>query len=325
MRIAIIGAGAIGGNIGAQLAHAGAEVSLLARGPHLAAIQAKGLSVEAPEQNFTVKVKASDDPAVLGPQDALIITVKSPALPDLAPKLKPLFGPETFYVTAMNGVPHWFFYNQPAPHKDRRLQSIDPDGLLWRALPPERAVGGMLWMPVSVPEPGKVRRSGENRLMLGEPDGRESARVSALAAILQQGGISVPVSKNIRREIWLKLVANIGSSPLSVLTDSDVGAVSTDPGTAVLKQAIQEETTAVGRAFGFEPEPPATARLTNPANRHKPSMLQDFEAGRPMEIESIIGVVPELGRLADIPTPTIDLILALMRRKAAALAERRSA
>lgn len=322
MKIAIIGAGAIGGNIGASLARAGEEVSLLARGPHLAAIQAKGLRLETPEETHTVKVKASDDPAALGRQDIVILTVKSPALPALAPRLKPLFGPETFYVTAMNGIPHWFFYNQPAPHNGRKLNSIDPDGLLWRELPPERALGSVLWMPTSVPEPGLVKRIGENRLSLGEPNGKSSARVEALAKALIAGGIEAPIRGNIRYDIWLKLAANIGSSPVATLTDSDVGAMAQDEGARMVMAAIRAETASVGEAFGFPSDPTEGRRRPAGANRHKPSMLQDFEAGRPMEIESIIGVVPELGRIANIPTPTIDLILALMRRKALAMAER---
>ncbi len=328
MKIAIIGAGAIGGYIGGRLARAGIEVSLLARGAHLAAIQTRGLTLEfsgeGGTERYTVHPRASDDPAALGPQDALIITVKAPALPELAPRLKPLLGPDTAWVTAMNGIPYWYFFGHPGPLANTRLKGPDPSGSIWHDLPPERAIGGVLWLPASVPEPGLVKRGNGNRLSLGEPDGSTSARLTAIAAALQQAGIEAPLKSDIRQEIWHKLWGNLSFSPLAVLTLSTHGALVNDPGTRAVARAMMLEAQAVGEALGISFPGDADERIKHSATigAHKPSMLQDLEAGRPMEIESITGVISELGRLTGHATPTIDLVLALARRRAANLTPR---
>ncbi|WP_428246165.1 2-dehydropantoate 2-reductase [Ferrovibrio sp.] len=324
MKIAIIGAGAIGGYIGGMLARAGFDVSLLARGAHLAAIQAKGLTVEIPGEDggidrFTVNPKASDDPAKLGSQDALLITVKAPALPDLAPRLKPMIGPDTAWVTAMNGIPYWYFYRQGGTHDGKQLLSCDPAGTLWRDLPPERAIGGVLWLPASVPEPGLIRRGRGNRLSLGEPDGSNSARVQAIAAALAKAGLEAPLRGDIRQEIWHKLWGNLSFSPLAVLTLSTLGQLAADPATRGVARAMMVEAQAVAEALGVQLPGSVEERIDHSAaiGAHKPSMLQDLEAHRPMEIESITGVISELGRMTGLATPTIDLVLALARRRAA--------
>ncbi len=329
MRIAIIGAGAIGGYIGGMLARsaeqgADLEVSLLARGAHLAAIQAKGLTVELPTEDggidrFTVHPKASDDPAALGPQDALLITVKAPALPALAPRLKPMIGPDTAWVTAMNGIPYWYFYGQGGQHDGKKLLSCDPTGTLWRDLPPTQAIGGVLWLPSSVPEPGLVRREHGNRVSLGEPDGSMSTRVQAIAAALIKAGIEAPLRADIRQEIWHKLWGNLSFSPLAVLTLSTLGQLAADPATRAVARAMMVEAQAVAEALGVRLPGTVDERIAHSAaiGTHKPSMLQDLEAHRPMEIESITGVISELGRMVGLETPTIDLVLALARRRAA--------
>ncbi len=330
LRIAIIGAGAIGGYIGGMLARAEAggapvQVSLLARGAHLAAIQAQGLRIESKEASFTVQPRASDDPAALGPQDVLLIAVKAPALPALAPQLKPLIGPETVWVTAMNGIPYWYFHGDPGPWAGpwagHRLQSCDPQGNIWQDLPPERAIGSVLWLPASVPQPGLVRRGNGNSVSLGEPDGSLSPRVQRIAEALIAAGIEAPLRPNIRQDIWHKLWGNLSFSPIAVLTHSTLAEIAGDPGTRAVARAMMLEAQAIGEALGITFPVDVDTRIGESAQigMHKPSMLQDLEAGRPMEIDQITGVIAELGRLTGRPTPTIDLLLALLRRRAATL------
>lgn len=319
MKIAIVGAGAIGGYIGGRLARAGADVSLLARGPHLAAMQARGLTIETADERFTVPVRATDDPAAIGPVDFVIVTLKAPSFPALAPSLKPLFGTETAVVTAMNGIPFWYFHGDRSRLAGQRLKSIDPEDVLWREIGPQRCIGGVLWLPAAVPEPGVVKRGNGNRLALGEPDGQRSARMLRLSAALQAAGLDAPVAEDIRQSIWVKLWGNIAFSPLTVLTLDTLRDIANDPGASAIAAAIMAETRAVAEALGIAipvsiEQRIAEAREVGP---HKPSMLQDLEAGRPMEIDSIVGVVAELGDRLDIATPTIDLVLALLRRRAA--------
>ncbi len=330
MKIAIIGAGAIGGYIGGMLAQAQAggadlDVSLLARGAHLAAIQAQGLRIESKQASFTVRPRASDDPAALGPQDMLFITVKAPALPELAPRLKPLIGPETAWVTAMNGIPYWYFHGHAGPLAGHRLASCDPQGNIWRDLPPERAIGGVLWLPASVPEPGLIRRGNGNSVSLGEPDGSNSGRIEKLAAALRAAGVEAPLRPNIRQDIWHKLWGNLSFSPIAVLTHSTLAEMAGDAGTRAVARSMMLEAQAVGHALGINFPVDVDTRIEESAQigMHKPSMLQDLEAGRPMEIEQITGVIAELGRLTGNPTPTIDLMLALVRRRAATLLQRK--
>lgn len=318
MKIAVIGAGAIGGYIGGMLSRAGAEVTLLARGRHLEAMRENGLTVEAGNERFTVRPACTDDPSSIGKQDVLLVTLKAPAFPSLAPQLAPLLGPDTAVVTAMNGIPYWYFHGDPGAFAGRQLKSIDPDGVLWNALPPERAIGGVLWLPASVPQPGLVRRGNGNKLTLGEPDGSRSSRLSALASALEQAGIEAPITDNIRQEMWVKLWGNLSFSPVAVLSHDTLQGIASDPGTRAIVAAMMHEAQAVGEALGIRFPLTVAERIeeSRKIGPHKPSMLQDLEAGRPMEIEAITGVIAELARLLNIPVPTIDLILALVRSRA---------
>ncbi len=329
MKIAVIGAGAIGGYVGGMLARSGVDVSLLARGAHLQAMQSQGLRVQGLDGlDFTVHPRASDDPAALGRQDVLILSVKAPALPDLAPRLAPMLGPDTVIVPAMNGIPYWYFHAHPGPFAGRQLASVDPGGTIWKALPPERVVGCVVWLPASVPQPGLVRALDSAMLELGEPDGRQTARVAGIAQALETAGIKAPLRPLIRQNIWLKLWGNMSFSPCAVLTGSTLGQIARDPGTRAVVAAMMREAQAVGEALGIDFPVDVERRIAGVEKMmgHKPSMLQDWEAGRPMEIESITGVIGELGRMLGIPTPTIDMMVALVRRKAAqAEADRRAA
>lgn len=335
MKVAVIGAGAIGGYVGGMLARSGVEVSLLARGAHLQAMQSRGLRVQGPPSDldadgldFTVHPKTSDDPAALGRQDVLIVSVKGPALPDLAPRLAPMLGPDTVIVPAMNGIPYWYFHAHPGPFAGRQLASVDPGGVIWKALPPERVLGCVVWLPASVPQPGLVRAIEPAMLELGEPDGTQSARSASIAQMLTAAGIQAPVRPLIRQTIWVKLWGNMSLSPCAVLTGSTLGQLVGDPGTRAVVMAMMREAQAVGEALGIEFPVDVERRIGRIEQNkgHKPSMLQDWEAGRPMEIESIVGVIGELGGMLGIATPTIDMIVALLRRKAAqADADRRAA
>lgn len=318
MKIAIIGAGAIGGYIGGKLARAGVDVTLLARGRQLEAIRTRGLTVEADGESFTVQPACTDDPAEIGPQDFAIVTLKAPALPDLAPLLAPLLGPDTAVVTAMNGMPYWYFHGHGGALAGSRLASSDPGGRIWQALDPARAIGAVIWIPAAVPAPGLVRRGNSNKVTLGEPDGSASPRLARLAAALTAAGIEAPTTEAIRTEIWLKLWGNLSFSPVAVLTHGTLSGIGGDPDTQPVVAAMMREAQAVGEALGIRfplsvEERIAESRRMGP---HKPSMLQDLEAGRPMEIESITGAIAELARLLHLPTPTIDTVLALARARA---------
>ncbi|MBX3454228.1 2-dehydropantoate 2-reductase [Ferrovibrio sp.] len=320
MKIAIVGAGAIGGYFGGVLARSGAEVSLLARGPHLQAIQARGLRIQTADgEDFTVHPKASDDPAALGRQDVLIISVKAPALPALAPQLAPMLGPDTAIVTAMNGIPYWYFHAYAGPVAGRHLKAVDPDGAIWRALPPERVIGGVVRLPSSVPEPGVIRGLTRANLALGEPDGTQSPRLASISQALMAAGINAPMRSDIRHDIWVKLLGNMAFSPCSVLTGGTQAQVAADPAMRAVLTALMREGQSVGEGLGIRFEVSVEQRVTEGGGvaLHKPSMLQDWEAGRPMEIESIIGAVAELAAMQGIATPTIAIVLALLRRKAA--------
>lgn len=318
MKIAVIGAGAIGGYIGGMLARAGADVTLLARGRHLEAMRENGVTVEADNKRFTVRPACTDDPSRIGRQGFLLVTLKAPAFPALAPQLAPLLGPDTAIVTAMNGIPYWYFHRHPGAFAGRQLKSIDPDGVLWKTLPPEHAIGGVLWLPASVPQPGVIRRGNGNRITLGEPDGSRSSRVSMLAAALEQAGIEAPIAENIRQDMWVKLWGNLSFSPVAVLTHGTLEGIAGDPGTRQVVAAMMREAQAVVEGLGIRFPLSVEERIeeSRKIGPHKPSMLQDLEAGRPMEIEAITGVIAELARLLNIPVPTIDLILALVRSRA---------
>jgi len=320
MKIAIIGAGSIGGYLGGMLAHAGYDVSLLARGPHLQAIRAKGLRVQGVNGlDVTVQPKASDDPAALGRQDLLIVSVKAPALPALAPRLAPMLGPDTAILTAMNGIPYWYFHNLAGPLQGRQLTSVDPDGTIWRSLPPAQVIGGVVRLPSSVPEPGMVRALSPANLLIGELDGSSSPRIQRIAEALTKAGIQAPIRKDIRQDVWVKLLGNMAFSSCSVLTGGTQAEIATHPGMRAVLTAMMYEAQAVAQQLGIQFETSVEQRVAEGGKvaLHKPSMLQDWEAGRPMEIESIIGVVPELAGMLGLATPTIDTILAVLRVKAA--------
>jgi 2-dehydropantoate 2-reductase len=319
MRICVYGAGAIGGHIAARLARGGAQVSLVARGAHLAAIQAQGLSVHAHDGTHHSRPEASSDPRALGPQDAVIVTVKAPALPDVAAGIAPLLGPDTPVAFVMNGIPWWYFFDHGGAHEGMRLPEVDPGGALEAAVGIGRTIGGVVYSATEVIAPGVVKSEhGNIRVILGEPDGRVSARAQAISAVLQAGGMPSPVSPEIRREVWLKLLGNLGNGPLCVLSRRGVRDTYADPLLRAAARTSAEEGRAIAAGLGIALPQEAVERVANASMAHKPSILQDLELGRPMEIDSIFGVPLRIARLNGTPTPQLDLLVALARQAARA-------
>ncbi|MBZ0128653.1 MAG: 2-dehydropantoate 2-reductase [Rhodobacteraceae bacterium] len=317
-RVCIYGAGAIGGYLGAKLAGTDAEVSLVARGPHLAAIRANGLTLIEDGQTSTHRITATDDPATLGVQDFVIVTLKAHSIPAVVDQMQPLLGPDTAVVFAVNGVPWWYFHGVEGDLASRRLDSVDPGGRIWDAIGPERAIGCVVYPASEITAPGVVEHRSGNRFSLGEPSGEKTGRVVALAALLQDAGLKAPVRPRLRDEIWIKLWGNASLNPISALTGATLAEMTADPGTRQVLGHIMTELQAVGEALGARFGVTVEKRIEGAAavGEHKTSMLQDLEAGRPMEIDALVTAVQELGLLAGQPTPTLDTVLALVQQKA---------
>ncbi|MCR9150891.1 MAG: 2-dehydropantoate 2-reductase [Rhodobacteraceae bacterium] len=316
MKICIFGAGAIGGYMGARLAMAGADVSLVARGPHLAAMQARGLTLieeDGPPQG--VAVTASDDPAALGHQDYVIVTLKAHSVPGVVDRMQPLIGPNTTIVSGVNGVPWWYFHKIGGNWEGTRLASVDPGDVQWNGFGPERVLGCVVYPAAEVIEPGVIRHIEGNRFSLGEPDGSKSARAVALSEALSAAGLKAPVRPRLRDEIWVKLWGNLSFNPISALTLATLDVLCIDPGTRAVARAMMLEAQQIAEALGVRFPIDVERRIDGGAavGAHRTSMLQDLDQGRPMEIDALVGSVQELGRITGIPTPTIDTVLALVQ------------
>jgi 2-dehydropantoate 2-reductase len=316
MKICIFGAGAIGGYLAVRLANAGQDVSVVARGPHLKAMKEKGLRLLIDGQEEVAHVTATDNPADLGPQDYLFITLKAHSVPPIAASLAPLIGPGTCIVTGMNGVPYWYFHGLEGQDW-RRVESVDPGGVVSAALPPEKALGCVVYPACEVEEPGVIRHISGDRFTLGEPDGSKSDRATALSEALRTAGFKAPVRPKIRDEIWIKLWGNLAFNPLSALTGETLDQLATKPDLRAIARAMMLEGQAVAEALGVRFAIDVDKRIEGAAEvgAHKTSMLQDLELGRPMEIDALVTAVTELGRAAGVATPTIDTILALVQAR----------
>ena len=320
MRICIFGAGAIGGFMGAELALAGADVTLIARGPHLAAMQKDGLKLIRDGNEKIAKVRAVETAAEAGPQDFVVITLKAHSVPGVVPALQPLLGPDTAIVWGVNGVPWWYFYGLESPLKDSRLASVDPGNVQWDGLGPERMIGCVVYPACEVIAPGVVQHVEGDRFTLGEPSGEKTARVAALSEALVKAGLKAPVRPRIRDEIWIKLWGNLCFNPISALTHATLDVIATEPGTRAVARAMMLEAQAIGEKLGVKFGIDVDKRIAGAAGvgAHKTSMLQDLERGRPMEIDALVTAVQEMGRLVEVPTPTVDIVLALIRQRAVA-------
>jgi 2-dehydropantoate 2-reductase len=318
MKIAVFGAGAVGGHLAVMLHQAGANTSVIARGAHLAAIRANGLTVKSKGQSLNVHLPATDKAEDLGPQDYVIITLKSNALPAAAAEIAKLMGPQTTLVTSSNGIPYWYFYGLDSPWRDHVVQSVDPGGQLWHLLPPRHVIGCIVFHAAEVIAPGVVEHTYSNRFSLGEPDGSKSARTRALSKILLSAGLKAPVCANIRDELWLKLWGNLAFNPMSALTGLTVDRLTSRPELRNTARVMMEEAARVAETLGtrFAMSIEERIDLTGSVGAHKTSMLQDLERGRPMEIDALLGAVVELGRLTGKPMPQCEAMLALVRGRA---------
>ena len=319
MKVAIYGAGAIGAHLGGMLAKAGTDVSLIARGPHLKAMQEKGLTCRFQDgSEFTVHPRAEEDPAALGPQDFVIVTLKAHQSPGVVEKMQPLLGPNTAVVTAMNGVPWWYFYGLGGDHDGRSLETVDPGRAQWDGLGPERAIGMVVHPATEIVEPGVMLHMEGDAYPLGEPSGDKTDRVSALSDALTGAGLRAPVRKNIRDDIWMKLWGNLCLNPVSALTGETLAGLGRDDAVRGLLFTLAAEGRAVGEALGARFRVTAERRLQAAfdVGEHKTSMLQDLERGRPMEIDALVGAVAELGRVVGVETPMLDTVLGLVTLKA---------
>jgi 2-dehydropantoate 2-reductase len=314
--ICIFGAGAIGGYVGARLAHKGeAEVSLIARGPHLDAMRAKGLTLKQGGETIIVHPRLTANPAELGPQDFIILTLKAHAVPGVIDALQPLIGKDTAILFAQNGVPWWYFYKHGGPHDGRRLASVDPGGEIWSRIGPQRALGCVVWQAAEIEAPGIIAHQYGDRMPVGEPSGEISARAAALSRLLTSAGIKSPVRNTLRNEIWLKLWGNLSFNPVSVLTNGTLAELAADAGTHRAIKAMMQEARGVGEALGISFAVTAEERIAMAAKvgAHRTSMLQDVEAGRPAELDALLGAVIELAEIAGIHTPSLQLIYDLAK------------
>ncbi|MGE0095631.1 MAG: 2-dehydropantoate 2-reductase [Alphaproteobacteria bacterium] len=318
MKICIYGAGAIGGYMAAELAFAGYDVSLVARGPHLAAIKEKGLTLIKDGETRTAKIRATDTPSELGAQDYVVITLKAHSVPAVVDAMKPLLGPDTAVVPAVNGVPWWYFYKLPGPWENHRLKSVDPGDKQWDGIGPERAIGCVVYPACEVPEPGVIQHFDGDRFALGEPDGAKSERIQKLSEALIKAKMKAPIRPRIRDDIWVKLWGNMTFNPLSILTLATLDVVTSDPGTRALVRAMMTEGKAIGEKLGVKFAIDIEKRIdgANAVGAHKTSMLQDLERGRPVELDALLTAVIELGQLVGIKTPYCDTIFALARQRA---------
>jgi 2-dehydropantoate 2-reductase len=318
MKICIYGAGAIGAWLGVELSLAGEDVTLIARGPHLAAMQKNGVKLLIDGEERVAHPKCIEDPADAGVQDYVIITLKAHSLPGIADKIQPLLGPDTAVVTGVNGIPWWYFYQLDGPFENHQLESVDPGGKFWDAIGPERAIGFVVYPAAEIAEPGVIRHIEGDRYTMGEPDGQSSARTEKLSAALKNAGFKARVRDNIRDDIWVKLWGNLCFNPISALTHATLDKVAGEEATGGVCRLMMLEAQEIGEKLGASFRVDVDRRLAGGAavGAHKTSMLQDLELGRPMEIDALVTVVQELGKLVGVATPTIDVVLALIQQRA---------
>ena len=315
MKIAIFGAGAIGGYLGAKLARAGEDVTLIARGPHLAAMQANGLRVIEDDDEFVVQPRCLSDSREAGPQDYVVAALKAHQLTAALDNLSPLLGPETPVLAAQNGLPWWYFFQIPGQWQDHQIEMVDPGGRIWQEIGPQRALGCVVYPACEIADPGVIRHIDSDRFALGEPDGSRSERVTVLAKALINAGLRAPVRTRLRNEIWLKLWGNAVFNPLSVLTRASLQDIGNDAPTRDFARRAMLEVEAIAAALGETMAVDIDARIAGAGEvgQHKTSMLQDFEAGRPLEIDAVTGATVEMAHLTGVEAPNLEALDAMLR------------
>jgi 2-dehydropantoate 2-reductase len=324
VKIVIVGAGAIGGYIGAQLTRVGADVVLVARGPHLRAMQERGLQVRSPEGDFEVRPKLAPDVSSVGRAEVVFLGVKAHSLTPIAPTLAPLLGPDTIVVSTQNGIPWWYFQNLGGEFDGLRLERVDPGGVIAAAIESRRVVGSLAYFATDLAAPGVIHHTEGNRISFGEPDGSRSERARAIAEALIAAGFRCPVTTRMRHEIWVKLIGNVAFNPISALTGGTLEELARDPEVAPTVRTIMAETEAVAARLGIELPISIDQRMAGAekVGAHKTSMLQDYEAGRPMEIEAVVGAVVELGDRVGVPMPATKAVYGCARMLDAHRAQR---
>ena len=315
MRFVIAGAGAIGGYIGARLAKAGADVVLFARGPHLRAMEERGLRVVSPDGDFEVRPAVTGDLSTIGTADVIFLGVKAHGLTALAPGLRQLYHPNTVVVSTQNGIPWWYFHGHGGELDELRLEHVDPGGVVAAAIEPERVVGSLAYFATDIAEPGVIHHTEGNKMSLGEPNGTRTERTKAIAEALIAAGLRCPVTTRFRHEIWVKLLGNVAFNPISALTGGTLEQLVRHAGTAALVREIMTETEAVAGRLGIELSISIDQRMAGAekVGAHKTSMLQDYEAGRPMELEAVVGAVVELGSRLGVSMPATRAMYACAR------------
>ena len=316
----MFGAGAIGGLVGARLAQNGVDVSLIARGPHLAAMRERGLRCSGidPDDDFTVQLPATDDPAELGVQDVVFVGLKAHSAAEAAGTMTPLLGPDTVVVPAVNGFPWWYFHGFGDPYEGHQVHAVDPGGAQWNAIGPDRVVGCVVYPAADLPAPGHVRHTEGYRMLVGEPDGAVSDRALVIGRMLTEGGFRAPVRRNLRSDVWMKLWGNLAFNPVSALTGGTLEELAADPAVRSVIRAMMQEGEQVANALGVKFPLDIETRIdgAGAVGPHKSSTLQDLEQGRPLEIDALTLAVSEVGKLVGVDTPTIDLVYALVRQRA---------
>jgi 2-dehydropantoate 2-reductase len=319
MKICIFGAGSMGGLIGAKLAAAGNdEVTLIARGPHLAAMKQNGLTLISEGQRIVTHPQCTDNPKDAGPQDVVIPAVKANALHAIADAIDPLLGPNTVLVPVVNGVPWWYFYKLEGPYENTRLETVDPGGYLWEHLAPRRVIGCVVYPAAEVTAPGVIEHTYSNRFDIGEPDGTKSERAQTFAQAMIKAGFRVPIRPQIRVSLWVKLWGNLSFNPVCALTMATLDRVAGDPSTRAVVRAMMLEAQQVAEKLGVTMPLDVDARIAGAeeVGTHKPSTLIDLERGRPMEVDALLGAVIEMGRLTNVAVPACEIVYALVRQRA---------
>jgi 2-dehydropantoate 2-reductase len=303
MKFLIAGAGAIGAYVGACMRRAGQDVTMFARGPHLRAMQEHGVHVKSTEGDFEVRPRIAGTLEEVGPVDVVFLAVKAHSLVQLAPQLWPVLGPDTTVVSMQNGVPWWYFHGFGGPWDGMRLERVDPGGVISAAIEPWRVVGSIVYLSTEIIRPGLIQHGEGNRISLGEPDGTRSDRCRKIAEALIAGGLRCPITARLRHEIWVKILGNVAFNPISALTGATLVQMTRDPGVSALVRNMMQEAEAVASKLGMELPVTINQRIAGAekVGEHKTSMLQDLEAGRPMELEAIVGAVVELGERLGLP------------------------
>jgi 2-dehydropantoate 2-reductase len=312
LRIAVLGAGAIGAYVGAALARGGTDVHLIARGDHLEALRKNGVRVRSPRGDFEAHPPATDDSREVGPVDFVFVGLKAHSYQTCGPLLEPLLHEETAVVAGQNGLPWWYFHRLEGPYEGRRIEAVDPGGAVSRVIPPERAIGCVAWPGTALAEPGVVQHLEGTRFSLGEPDGSISRRCEQFSEAMVAGGLKCPVEERIRDDIWVKLMGNVALNPLSILTRATLAEMCGHEPTRALAAKIMGESLEIARAVGARPSISIEKRLAGAegVGDHKPSTLQDLEAGKPLELAALVDGVVELADLTGVEAPSLRAVAA---------------